>query len=114
MNLSSVRLPASPPLVLVPHGNRPQGAGDGQVSGALRGQMRRRLLPWICVAHKLKGLELKADRLTGSGPSIHQWLSHQLNGLRVVRATERRAASALGVRTWRRDAEGDKGFGTTG
>ena len=38
-------------------------------------------------------MELKADRLTGSVPSIHQWLSHQINGLRVVRATERRAAA---------------------
>lgn len=33
-------------------------------------------------------MEREAGRLTGSGPSIHQWLSHQINGLRVVRATK--------------------------
>lgn len=32
--------------------------------------------------------ESETGQLTGSAPSIHQWLSHQINGLRVVRATK--------------------------
>lgn len=71
------------PLTIYSHHTLKTNSGNGQVNGAL---MRpdwdscesMQLLNW-------RDGESEAGRLTGS---IHQWLSYQINGLRVARAAK--------------------------
>lgn len=57
-------------------------------------------------------MEREAGWLTGSLPSIHQWLSDQINSLRVVRATKLLHSLLYSVGLWGgQGGEGEKGRG---